>query len=135
MTGSVLLIPTSIDEAIQIRGEHGTDITVMAGGTLVMQAVNDGRLFGHPVMSLRRTGLDEVDRSNGEVRIGATTTISAVSRLVELPPLARAARVLGGPALRGMATIGGNLFARPPCDLAIPLLALDAEIELSGPER
>lgn len=132
MTGSALLIPTSIAEAIELRGEYGADLTVMGGGTLVMQAVNEGRLFGRPVMSLQRSGLDGVERSNGHVRIGATTTIETVSRVIELGALAEAARLLGGPALRGMATIGGNLFARPPCDLAVPLLALDAVVELSG---
>ena len=44
--------------------------------------------------------------------------------------LAKAARAVGGPAIRNMATVGGNLFAPAPYgDFAVALLALDATVE------
>ena len=44
-----------------------------------------------------------------------------------------AARVVGGPAVRAMATVGGNLFAPSPYgDLAAALLALDATVTVQG---
>jgi carbon-monoxide dehydrogenase medium subunit len=43
--------------------------------------------------------------------------------------------MIGGPAIRTLATVGGNLFAEPPAgDMAVPLLALDAVVELASPQ-
>lgn len=135
MTTTDFFVPRSIAEAVQLRREHGSELVVMGGGTIVMQLVNDGVLFPRLAMSLRHAGLDGVRNANGHVEIGATTTAAALTRLDALPALAQAAGALGGPALRNMATIGGNLFARPPYgDLAVALLALDAQVGLRGSE-
>lgn len=134
MTTTDFFLPRSLDEAIGLLREHGSDLTVMGGGTITMGLVNDGRLFVRKAMSLRRAGMDEVRADDGQVVIGATATLAQISRLADLPILARAAGMLGGPAIRNMATIGGNMFALPPAgDLAAPLLALDAQVELAGP--
>ncbi len=106
----------------------------MGGGTVVMAQINEGRLFPLKAMSLRRAGMDELRATDGQIQIGAATTIARISRIEELPILAQAAGMLGGPALRTMATIGGNMFMPAPyADLAVPLLALDAQVELAGP--
>ena len=45
----------------------------------------------------------------------------------------RAARSIGGPAVRNMGTVGGNLFAPSPFgDLAVALLALDATVSVQS---
>lgn len=42
------------------------------------------------------------------------------------------ARAVGGPAIRNMATVGGNVYAPHPYgDLAVALLALDAKLRMS----
>ncbi len=106
----------------------------MGGGTVVMAQINEGRLFPLKAMSLRRAGMDELRVADGQIQIGAATTVARISRIEELPILAQAANMLGGPALRTMATIGGNMFMPAPyADLAVPLLALDAQVELAGP--
>ena len=47
--------------------------------------------------------------------------------------LAPAARAVGGPAIRNMASVGGNLFAPAPYgDFAVALLALDATVAIGG---
>jgi CO/xanthine dehydrogenase FAD-binding subunit len=99
-----------------------------------MGLVNDGRLFPRKAMSLRRAGMDETRAENGHIRIGATATLARLSRLDKLPIVAQAAGMLGGPAVRTLATVGGNMFAPAPyADIAVPLLALDAQVELAGP--
>ena len=56
--------------------------------------------------------------------------MAAIARHPELEALAKAARAVGGPAIRNMATVGGNLFAPAPYgDFAVALLALDAVAE------
>jgi CO/xanthine dehydrogenase FAD-binding subunit len=132
MTVARFFIPTSLDEALGILREHGPDLLVMGGGTILMADVNEGRIFPRYAMSLSRAGLDGI-RANGHLEVGATTPISHLTELGNNPLLAEAARQIGGPALRTMATIGGNLFAQPPHgDLGVPLLALDVKIVVTG---
>jgi CO/xanthine dehydrogenase FAD-binding subunit len=51
----------------------------------------------------------------------------------ELAFLHSPARAVGGPAIRQMATVGGNLFAPSPYgDFATALLALDATVSVQG---
>ncbi|MEO7910509.1 MAG: FAD binding domain-containing protein [Roseiflexaceae bacterium] len=134
MTTTDFFIPRSIDEAVGLLGQHGADLVVMGGGTIVMGMVNDGLLFPSKAMSLARTGIDGVRNTDGAIEIGAATTIARLTQLDQLPILAQAASMFGAPAVRNMATVGGNLFAAPPAgDIAVPLLALDAQVELAGP--
>lgn len=131
MTVQAYYLPNSIDEAVELLAEYGPEMLVMAGGTLAMPLLNEGISMPERVMGLRKAGLDGLERVNGRLRIGATTTLSRVERQSELPMLAEAARAVGGWAIRNMATAAGNLFAPPPGgDFATALLALDAEILL-----
>jgi len=134
VTTTDLFIPRSIDEAIGLLGQHGADLVVMGGGTIVMGMVNDGLLFPSKAMSLARSGIDSVLEGDRSIEIGAATTIARLAQLDRLPLLAQAAGMFGAPAVRNMATVGGNLFAAPPAgDIGVPLLALDAQVELAGP--
>ena len=52
-----------------------------------------------------------------------------------LPALAQAARTVGSPQIRNAATIGGNLATCSPAGDGLPVLAaLDADVELAGPD-
>jgi CO/xanthine dehydrogenase FAD-binding subunit len=134
VTTTDFFIPRSIDEAVGLLGQHGADLVVMGGGTIVMGMVNDGLLFPAQAMSLARAGIDGVREADGAIEIGAATTIARLAQLDRLPILAQAASMVGAPAVRTMATVGGNLFAAPPYgDIGVPLLALDAQVELAGP--
>jgi len=131
VTTTNFFIPRSIDEAVALLGKYGSELVVIGGGTIVMQRVNDGLLFPRQVMSLKRAEMNQIQQVNNHVEIGAAVTPAQLTQLTTLPILAAAARVLGTPAIRTMATIGGNLFAKPPySDLSVPLLALDAHIAL-----
>jgi CO/xanthine dehydrogenase FAD-binding subunit len=134
VTTTDFFIPRSIDEAVGLLGQHGADLIVMGGGTIVMGMVNDGLLFPSKAMSLARAGIHGVLDADGQITIGAATTIARLAQLDGLPILAQAAGMFGAPAVRNMATVGGNLFAAPPAgDIAVPLLVLDALVELAGP--
>jgi xanthine dehydrogenase small subunit len=134
VTTEAFFIPHTIDEAVGLLREHGSSLVVMAGGTIVMQKINDGRLFPRLAMSLQRVAcLSEVRTTNGDVDIGATTTLARLEAFHDLPLLSLAAAGIAGPAVRTMATVGGNLFATPPYgDVAVALLALDAVVEMKG---
>ncbi len=80
-------------------------------------------------MTLHRLKLNEVRAVNGLLEIGATTTLTRVTQINDVPLLAEAARSIGGWAIRNLATVAGNLFVPPPAgDAATALLALDAQV-------
>jgi CO/xanthine dehydrogenase FAD-binding subunit len=131
MTTTALYVPRSVEEALGLLRQHGDELVVMGGGTIVMSLVNDGLLFPRRAMSLRYAGIDGIDQIDGVLTIGAAATLAKLAALETPAILAQAAAAVGGPAVRTMATVGGNLFAPSPAgDVAVALLALDAEVEL-----
>jgi CO/xanthine dehydrogenase FAD-binding subunit len=121
------LLPGSAEEA---AAELGAGVAVMGGGTTVMPAVHAGALDASRVIGLARAGLAGVERSGGRTKLGAMTSLAALVGLDDVPALSSAASAVGGPALRNMATVGGNLVVGG--DVATALVALDAEVELSS---
>jgi CO/xanthine dehydrogenase FAD-binding subunit len=129
-------LPESLAQAAGLLAEHGPSLLVMAGGTLVMPLINEGLFFPEKVMGLRRAGLAYTRPHNGHVVIGATTPLTQLAGLETLPLLQSAAHHTAAWAVRNMATVGGNLFARPPYgDIAVALLALDAQVKLVSHSR
>ncbi|MBE7555131.1 MAG: FAD binding domain-containing protein [Anaerolineales bacterium] len=131
-------LPQSLTEATGLLAEHGPSLLVMAGGTIAMPLINEGISMPERVMGLRRAGLNYTQRSNGAVAIGATTTLTQIVSLEAVPLLQTAADNAGSWSIRNMGTIGGNIFAPPPAgDVAVALLALDAQVRLvkQGGER
>jgi CO/xanthine dehydrogenase FAD-binding subunit len=105
----------------------------VGGGTFVVRATNhdEGRI-GTLVLS-DGLGLDTIKISRGKATIGGAVTMAQIIARRELAFLAPVAKSIGGPAVRAMATVGGNLFAWYPYgDFAVALLALGAEITLDG---
>jgi carbon-monoxide dehydrogenase medium subunit len=129
-----VLIPSSADEAAAAFGD-GTDVTVVAGGTIVLPDLAAGRLRPKSALYLGRAGLSGVTRTNGRVTIGAATPVSELADAD--PPLAQAARHVGDLEVRAQATVGGNLCSSasddaPRGDLQAPLLALGATVRSTG---
>ena len=108
----------------------------MAGGTWIMRASLRGerRKAVHVVLD----GIDELHEFQADTltRIGAMTTHARIAQLTEpaLAALARAAATSAFPAVRNVATLGGNLRATPfpEADLVPALLASEARVELAG---
>lgn len=102
---------------------------VLGGGTLLMSRVNAGDPGLRHLVRLEDPALAAVSTSGGRVRIGAGVTMAQILDHPDLACLHDAARAVGGPAIRNMGTVGGNLFAPAPYgDLAVMLLALDAQV-------
>ncbi|MER9133748.1 FAD binding domain-containing protein [Mesorhizobium sp. M0768] len=107
----------------------------LGGGTLVVRAANEGDVSISGFVRSTEPALSVIHISGGEVRIGASVTMAAIARHPDLAPLAHAARAVGGPAIRNMATVGGNLFAPAPYgDFTVALLALDATVSTGDGE-
>lgn len=111
--------------ALQAKGAR-----IIAGGTLLVADLNYGADAG-ALITLDSLGLDKIAVKGGKVTLGAMVTMAAIARDRRLKFLHPVANSIGGPAVRAMATIGGNLFAPAPYgDMAVALLALGAEVTL-----
>lgn len=120
----------TLQEAAAIRAR---DRVFLGGGTLVMRSVNYGDQAVSEIVRLRsREGLTSITSEGDRIAIGACATMSDILNSAEVSFLHPAARAVGGPAVRNMATVGGNLFAPHPYgDFAVALLALDGRARLS----
>jgi len=105
----------------------------IAGGTLVMRALNEGDVSVTTLVRLADRALAQIRISGSRVTLGAEATLAAILRERELAFLHPVVRSIGGPAVRTTATVGGNLFAPPPFgDLTVALLALDAAVSVQS---
>src|SRR5262245_39695967 len=105
----------------------------LAGGTLVMRALNEGDISISTIVRANDPALARLDASAPRVTIGAGVTFARILAERELAFLHAPARSVGGPAVRNMGTIGGNLFAPHPYgDFTVALLALDATVSVQG---
>jgi CO/xanthine dehydrogenase FAD-binding subunit len=117
----------TVKEANAALKSQGT--RYLGGGTLVVRAANEGDVSVSSLIRSAEPSLSAITVTDGKARIGASVTMAAIGRHPDLGFLAKAARAVGGPAVRNMATVGGNLFAPAPYgDFAVALLALDATI-------
>lgn len=102
---------------------------LIGGGTLVMRDVNEGRLTEGTLVRVTDPAYRQMSVSGARVELGAGVTMAMVLASRDLAYLHAPARGIGGPAIRTMATIGGNLFAATPYgDFTVALLALDAQV-------
>jgi len=124
-------LPQSLEQALDLLSGHGPSLLVIAGGTLAMPLINDGISMPEKVMGLRHAGLNRINKSDGALVFGATTTLTQVAQDNTIQILQQAVRNVGGWQVRNMGTVGGNLFAPPPAgDLAVALLALDGRVKM-----
>ncbi len=129
--------PRSLDEAVRILDEG--DATLLAGGTDLMPQTRAGvRDFRPTLINLRHIPeLTGVGISGDMVRIGPLTTVATIAASDLLRNHARVlletADCFGSSQIRNTATVGGNICnASPAGDMIVPLLLLDAEVELSS---
>jgi carbon-monoxide dehydrogenase medium subunit len=133
--------PRTLNEACEIMAEFGERARPIAGGTDLIVSMKKGVLSPENVVSLSRIPeLNQVNWSSGLMRIGACLKVSGVTRSEEMSSgfsaLVQAARGLGSPLIRNLATIGGNLVsARPAADLPPPLMAYDGSVILKSASR
>jgi CO/xanthine dehydrogenase FAD-binding subunit len=106
---------------------------MFGGGTLLMRAVYEGDQSFNAIVRCTDPRLREIRSESDRIAIGAGVTMSMILANRELAFLAPVARVIGGPAIRSAATVGGNLFAAAPYgEFATVLLALGATIRFAG---
>ena len=171
-----LIRPATLHDAV--AAAHGNGAKFIAGGTDLMQLLQDNVETPSRLVDLQRLGLTGVTDDEHGLRIEALARMSDVAAhpavRERFPVVSQALLASASPQVRNMATIGGNLLQRTRCgyfrdtgsacnkrepgsgcpairgenrmlailgtsehciathasDLAVALLALDAEVEL-----
>ena len=130
----------SLDEALHSLSSLGSEAAVVAGGTAVLYQLSAGLRRASRIVHVERlTDLTYVER-DGEVRIGALTTMRTLAESPDLASLCgglvTAAASCGGWQTQFVATVGGNICnASPGADLVSPLLIHDARVTLASAAR
>jgi CO/xanthine dehydrogenase FAD-binding subunit len=131
MTVTVRTFASSGEAAAALSSDRGA--RYLGGGTLVMRALNEGDVSISTIVRARDHALMRIDAAGSRVTIGAGVTFARILAERDLAFLHTAARSIGGPAVRNMGTVGGNLFASNPYgDLTVALLALEAMVSVQG---
>jgi xanthine dehydrogenase FAD-binding subunit len=131
---------SSVDEAITMLREGGETARVLAGGTDVIVQARERRrrveLFVDikHIPELMSLTLD----AGGGLTVGAATPLYRVYGDAEVTrrfsALAEATHVIGGTAIQGRASLGGNLANASPAADSIPaMIALGAVARVAGP--
>lgn len=117
------------------------EAVVISGGSDVLIKIREGKLAGcslvsiHGIKELEGIGMEE----DGTIVIGPATTFSHIANndMIQkhIPILGDAVDMAGGPQLRNIGTIGGNVCnGVTSADSASSLCCLDAVLVLKGPD-
>src|SRR6266704_2670785 len=127
-----VLLPHSLDEALEIKAEH-PEAVPLSGGTDLMVELNFGRVRPPAIVDLSRVAeLTTWREENGHAFLGSGVTYTTIVREMQAyEPLVQASRTVGSPQIRNRGTVGGNLGTASPAGDALPVLAAyDAEVVL-----
>jgi xanthine dehydrogenase FAD-binding subunit len=133
-----VLFPTALAELFEMQARH-PDARLMAGGTDLLVHLRKAASDTRALIGLERMAeLKAIQAQSGEIVVGAATPLAVVARhpltLRHCPLLARAAATVGGPAIRNMATLGGNICTASPAGDTLPALyLLGARLDLATP--
>lgn len=131
--------PQSVAEALELLQRYDGRARVIGGGTDLV--VETRRGLHRPVEAMvdasRIAGLDRITQEDGYIVIGCGVTHSQIigNELINHYGrcLAESCSVIGGPQVRNVGTLAGNVaHALPAGDGTIGLLALGGEIEVAG---
>jgi carbon-monoxide dehydrogenase medium subunit len=129
----------SIEQAIALLGEHG-DARLLAGGQSLIATLNMRLSAPSLLIDINEIdGLDGIALKGGAIEIGALTRHASAERSADIaqhaPLIARAMPHIGHVAIRNRGTLGGSIaFADPAAELPACLLALNGEVDVSGPK-
>ena len=129
----------ALEEAVAALGEHA-DARLLAGGQSLIATLNMRLSAPSLLIDINGIGgLDGIALKAGKLEIGALTRHVQAERsdviAKHAPLIARAIPHIGHAAIRNRGTLGGSIaFADPAAELPACLLALDGEVDATGPQ-
>jgi CO/xanthine dehydrogenase FAD-binding subunit len=124
MRRPVILAPATLDELADVVTTH-QDARIVGGGTL---EIPSWTAEGVPRAAVHLSAVPEL-RARGTACCGAALTLADVAADRDMPPVLRdVAAACATPAIRELATVGGNLAACRTGCVTVALLALRARV-------
>ena len=130
----------SINEASALLTSH-PDSRVIAGGSDMLIKIRGGKFSGSSLVSIRNISelYGITMKENGDIEIGACETFSHITKnpLIQryLPVLGEAVDKVGGPQIRNIGTIGGNISnGAVSADSAATLFSYQASLRIANAE-
>src|SRR5438034_2935465 len=133
------LRPSTVDEAVAMLVQHGDAAKLLAGGHSLIPAMKLRLARPEVVIDIGRIPkLNDIRDEGGHFAIGAMATHQEIAQSALLkqkcPLVPETAAHIGDVQVRNRGTIGGSLaHADPAADYPAAILALDADIVISGP--
>jgi carbon-monoxide dehydrogenase medium subunit len=134
-----LILATSVEQALQAMQNASGEMRVLAGGTDLLLDLEQGR---HPpadtlVDITAIPELKQLEICNQQLFIGAAVTHKRITRsalvIEHAQALAEACGLIGGPQVRNVATLGGNVaHALPAADGTVALMVMQAQAEIAS---
>ena len=130
----------TVNEAVALLAEKGDQAKPLSGGTDLIVVVREGRRQLELMVDIKdipETNVLSYSRETG-LHLGAAVPCYKIYADDEIcaayPGLTDAAKIIGGTAIQGRASVGGNLCnASPAADTIPPLIVLEAICVIAGP--
>ncbi len=133
--------PETVEEAVEILARYDGQACMIGGGTDLLLEIQQGHRpkVEALVDPTRIKGLDQIVEEDGWLVIGAGVTHTQIVKDPRMSKhgtcLVESCGVIGGPQVRNVATLAGNIaHALPAGDGTIGTLALGGEIQVAGPD-
>ncbi len=133
--------PQDINELQKLLQNANREYTILAGGTDLLVEMRQTPLpdDAHILDISGVTEINSIKEENDQLVLGALVTHQQLAESVAIqkfaPLLAAACCQVGSLQIRNRGTIGGNITNASPCaDTVPPLIVLNAEVEILGPQ-
>lgn len=131
----------SIEEAVALLAAHGDRARLLAGGTDILVHLREGRYDVDLLVDVKK--IAELNELSFDVEAGLTIGAAVpCCQIYEFSPvrshypaLFDSASIIGGVAIQGRATLGGNLCSAAPSADSVPsMIVLNGTCRVAGPQ-
>ncbi|HBO51987.1 MAG TPA: carbon monoxide dehydrogenase [Planctomycetes bacterium] len=132
--------PATIDEAVTLLAERGSEARVLAGGTDIIVQLREGLRKAGLVVDVKKIPelMSLTWREDGGLDIGGAVPCHVLYNDAKVinayPSITDSAKIIGGWQIQGRASLGGNLCNSSPAADSIPSLIVEnATCRIAGP--
>jgi CO/xanthine dehydrogenase FAD-binding subunit len=133
-----MYVPDDLTDLLEYLDSHQIGVHLIANGSDLINRIRRREVAPNVVVDLSSLSEFNYVRKEGEtIRIGALTTITDLASSPVIDPrhvvFREVAAKFGGPSIRNVATVGGNICAASSSEDLLPvLLVLDAKVRLES---